>query len=112
MAEHSEAAGATHDLPATSIRGKIEQVMNADSQIRWTTQKMLAHLQTTGFPLKAQKPIYTIGQSLQKLADKNRIVLLKRGAGGSPNIYRGKTIAEQNASLQHPGGATEESDSK
>lgn len=78
------------DAPATSIRGMIVQTMNASPLTRWTTAKMLAHLQSINFPLEAKKPIYTIGQSMQKLAERGDIRLLKRGLGNRPNIYAGK----------------------
>src|SRR4051794_29414847 len=47
--------------PVTSLRGKIEHIINSDPALKWTTQRMLAHLQRIGFPLKAKKPIYSIG---------------------------------------------------
>lgn len=81
------------DIPATSLRGTIEAVMNEDPNVRWTVQKMLAHLQNTGFELKAAKPIYSVGQSMKILANKGKIRLIRRGSGSEPNVYRGK-VAE------------------
>jgi len=86
------------DSAPGSIRGTVETTINADPNVRWTTQKMLVHLQQTGFPLRAKKPIYSIGQAMQKLADAKKIRLVRKGAGNQPNIYKG---LEQNQ-----GGAT------
>lgn len=77
------------DAPVESLRGKIEQVINSDPTVRWTTQKMLSHLQAIGFPLRARKPIYSVGQAMQKLGDSQKIRLIRRGVGSAPNIYRG-----------------------
>jgi hypothetical protein len=77
------------DAPVTSLRGTIAATINADPGVRWTTQKMLKHLEDTGFPLKAKKPIYSVGQTMQILAEQGKIKLTRRGAGSSPNIYRG-----------------------
>src|SRR4051794_18454145 len=51
------------NAPTTSLRGKIEEVVNLDPTTRWTTQRVLAHLLDIGYPLKAQKPIFSVGQS-------------------------------------------------
>lgn len=80
---------------APSLRGTIESIINSDPSVRWTTQKMLAYLQKTGYDLKAQKPVYSIGQALQKLVDADRIRIIQRGAGSSPNIYKGKVAKAQ-----------------
>jgi hypothetical protein len=76
--------------PVTSLRGKIEEVINHDPSVKWTTQRVLAHLQRTGFPLRAKKPVYSVGQSLHKLAEKGRIRLVRKGNGSAPNIYKGR----------------------
>jgi len=80
--------------PATSLRGKIEEIINAEPGNRWTTQKVLAKLNEIKFPLKAQKPIYSVGQSLNGLVNQNRIKLARKGAGSEPNIYKGLPTVE------------------
>jgi hypothetical protein len=75
---------------ASSLSGTIERIVNSDATVRWTTPKMLVHLQQIGFPLRAKKPIYSIGQAMQKLASRGDIRIVRRGAGNSPNIYKGK----------------------
>jgi hypothetical protein len=76
------------EAPVTSLRSTIERIVNGDPYAKWTTAKVLAKLQADKYPLKAQKPIYSVGQSLQKLAESERIRLTRRGVGSSPNIYR------------------------
>jgi hypothetical protein len=77
------------DIPSTSLRGTIQSIMCADPSVRWTVQKMVAHLASTGFDLKAQKPVFSVGQAMKKLAESNRIKLVRRGSGSEPHIYRG-----------------------
>jgi|ERR1035438_2166422 hypothetical protein len=75
---------------ADSLIGTIDKTINSDPNIRWTTTKMLAHLQSIQYPLKAQKPIYSVGQTMKKLEEKGRIRVVRRGSGSAPNIYKGK----------------------
>jgi hypothetical protein len=79
-----------NDGQAVSLKGTIESTINSDLSVKWTNQKMLAHLEKTGFPLRAKKPIYSIGQAMQKLSDSGAIKLVRKGMGNQPNIYRGK----------------------
>lgn len=81
------------NAPGISLRGKIAEVINADPNVRWTTQRVLAHLQNTHFPLKAQKPIFSVGQSLNSLVKRGNIRLVRKGTGSAPNIYKGKLPA-------------------
>lgn len=91
--------------PVTSLRGTIDQIINADPNIKWTTQKVLNHLQSIQYPLRAQKPIYSVGQALQILAGNDRIRLVRRGTGSAPNIYKGKLPAGPPANAEdHSGG--------
>jgi hypothetical protein len=87
----TEAGSTAEDLesPVSSLRGTIERTMNADPQAKWTVQKMLSHLQQTGYPLKAQKPLYSVGQSMKILVDRGRIRLVRKGVGSAPNVYKG-----------------------
>jgi hypothetical protein len=80
---------------ATSLKGTIEATINADCGVRWTNQKMLSHLNQVGFKLRAKKPIYSIGQAMQKLSDSGKIRLVRKGAGNQPNIYKGKQKDQQ-----------------
>jgi len=73
----------------TSLIGTISKNINADPGVRWTTAKVLAHLQTSGYPLQAAKPLYSVGQALGKLVERGEIRILRRGAGSKPNIYAG-----------------------
>jgi len=83
------------DAPSTSLRGTIESTVNANPTIRWTVQKMLKHLGETGFELRAQKPVFSVGQAMKKLADQKRISLIRKGSGSAPHIYRGKEKEEK-----------------
>ncbi len=81
------------DAPITSLRGKIAEVINSDPTVRWTTQRVLAHLQQSGFPLRAEKPIFSVGQSLSALVRKGKIRMVRKGTGSQPNIYKGLNSA-------------------
>lgn len=83
------------DAPSTSLRGTIESTINANPSVRWTVQKMLKHLADGGFELKAQKPVFSVGQAMKKLADQKRISLIRKGSGSAPHIYRGKDKEEK-----------------
>lgn len=71
-----------------SLIGAIESHVNADPEKRWTVSKMMATLTAEGFDLKAKKPIYSVGQTLQKMAAKGRLRLVVRGTGSAPNVYK------------------------
>jgi hypothetical protein len=88
----------------TSLTGKINQLVNSDPNMRWTTPRMLSHLQQIGFPLHAKKPIYSVGQTMQKLAARGDIRIVKRGSGSSPNIYKGKVVAANEGESHSPSG--------
>jgi hypothetical protein len=77
------------EAPRDSLRGTIERIVNTDTTTRWTTQKVLARLKELNFNLRAKKPIYSVGQSLNILATRGRIRVARRGAGSAPNIYKG-----------------------
>lgn len=62
---------------------------------------MLAHLLATQFPLRAKKPIYSVGQAMSKLEQRGKIRIVKRGAGNSPNVYKGKATAETPQTEDH-----------
>ncbi len=90
------------EAPSDSLRGTIERIVNNEPNARWTTQKVLARLQELKYDLRATKPIYSVGQSLNVLAKKGRIRLARKGAGSAPNIYKGKTqeaIAESRSRI-------------
>ncbi len=82
--------------PPKTLIGTIEQIMNADPNIRWTTTRMLNQLQSIQYPLGAKKPVYSVGQAIQKLLEKGRIRIIKRGSGNAPNIYKGRVLTESN----------------
>jgi len=90
------------DAPVTTLRGKIEEIINADPTQKWTTQRVLARLREIGFPLNAQKPIYSVGQSLKILAGHERIKLVRKGVGSAPNIYRARVTEQQANSMEVP----------
>ncbi len=56
---------------------------------------MVKHLTDMGFNLKAQKPVFSVGQAMRKLADQGRIKLIRKGSGSEPNIYKGKEKEER-----------------
>ena len=76
-------------VPAASLRGTIEAIINKDADVRWTVQKMLKYLRDINFNLKATKPLFSVGQAMKKLADSKRIRLVYRGTGSEPYIYKG-----------------------
>jgi hypothetical protein len=84
----------------TSLKGAIAATINADPAMRWTNRKMLTHLQQIGFKLRAQKPIYSIGQAMQKLCDAGDIRIVRKGAGNLPNVYKAKK--EQPVTMDAP----------
>jgi hypothetical protein len=101
--------------PNVSLRGKIAQVVNEQPDVKWTTQKVLLHLQKTGFPLKAQKPRFSVGQALNKLTEQGKIRLTRKGTGSEPNIYRSLASTQTSARdtlFFESGNAQKEGDSK
>ncbi len=78
-----------------SLRGTIEAIMNADPSLRWTVQKMVQRLKDSGFELKAQKPVFSVGQAMKKLADKGRVRLAVKGVGSAPHVYQGFAKREE-----------------
>jgi|ERR1017187_1847308 hypothetical protein len=91
--------------PVKSLIGTVEQIMNSDPSVRWTTAKTLARLQHLGFSFKAKRPVFSVGQAIQKLVEKGRIRVVRHGSGNTPNIYKGK--APPNESAEDLGGQPE-----
>ncbi len=86
------------DVDRSSLIGTIEETINANPSARWTTQKMLTHLNAEGYPLRAAKPVYSVGQALNKLFKQGRIRIVRKGAGSEPNIYRSRGIETEGKS--------------
>lgn len=68
---------------------------------------MLAHLMKIKFPLRAKKPIYSIGQTLNVLVKAGAIKLARKGGGSTPNLYRAKTPKTEALHLAGAGGIPE-----
>jgi hypothetical protein len=90
--------------PTISLKAKIAEIINHDHAAKWTTQRMLNHLVEIHFPLKAKKPVYSIGQSLNSLVTAGKIRLVRKGSGSEPNIYKGKLPVGQVTELEGPSG--------
>lgn len=88
----------------TGLKYTIREVMNQDANVRWTNPKMMSYLQNSGYPLKAKRPIYSIGQATNKLVEKGDIILVRKGAGNEPNVYRGLTEFERILQKEKTGG--------
>ena len=81
----------------TPLKDAISDIMDNDPTVRWTNTKMLKYLTDVGFKLNAKQPIYSVGQATQRLLDSEKIKLVRKGAGSTPNIFRGLTALEQAA---------------
>ncbi len=81
----------------TPLKYAIRDIMNNDPNVRWTNSKMLNYLENIRFTLNAKRPIYSIGQATQRLLGTEEIKLLIRGAGSTPNVFRGLTDLERTA---------------
>ena len=79
----------------TPLKYAIRDILNNDPSVKWINKKILQYLLDVGFELKAQKPIYSIGQATQQLLGSGEIKLVKKGFGSTPNILRGLTLIEQ-----------------
>jgi hypothetical protein len=95
-----ESEEADPNLP--TLIGTISQIINADRGVRWTTQKVLSHLGQINYPLKSAKPIFSVGQSLSKLVKQKKIILVRKGTGSTPNLYRGKPMAGAEPETEGP----------
>lgn len=73
-----------------SLRSKIAEVMKADPSRGWTGRKMLAHLQTIGFPLQANKPLNSVVIATSYWVKKGEAFVSRKGSGRMPNIIRWK----------------------
>ncbi len=104
----SNSLGATSQVTAQSVvpfvpeedsplKDAIRNIMNNDPVVRWTNTKMFKYLTEVGFKLNAKQPIYSIGQATQRLFDAGEIKLVRKGAGSTPNFFRGLTALEQAA---------------
>lgn len=76
-------------LAPTSIIGKVESVMIADTDREWTVPQMLSQLRKDKFPMLAKAPLSTLGLTFTKLTRRGKIKLVRRGYGRNPNVYRG-----------------------
>jgi len=86
----ADADDADLEAPVTSLRGTIQQLLNANPEKRWTAQQVLSALKDSGYPLRAKQPIYSVGQTLNILAKKQKIRIVRRGTGSAPHIYKGR----------------------
>jgi len=82
------------DEESLTIIAKVEEVMTADLDKKWTVPKMVAHLKTIAFPLVAKKPASTMGLVFKRLQKRGRIRIVKRGAGRNPNVWRANLPTE------------------
>ena len=88
-----------------SIKGKIEEVMSADPNKKWTVPKMLDHLRHLHFPLHAKKPQVSIGTAFGRLYSKEKkITLLRKGSGRIPNVYCWRVDQAENTKGRHSDG--------
>jgi hypothetical protein len=79
----------------TSLRGTMESILKAGGPSeKWTNQRMLNHLRAMKYPLRAKQPIYSIGQTMQKIEESGLIRISRKGAGNQPHIYRLKVVSE------------------
>ena len=81
----------------TPLKHAIRDILNHDPSVKWTNSKVLKYLIDIGFELKAQKPIYSIGQATQQLISSGEIKLVKKGSGSAPSTLCGLTSLEQAA---------------
>lgn len=75
------------DAFGSSLIARVAEIIDKDPRTQWTTQLVLTQLEQTGFPLRAKKPVYSVGQAINKLVEQGRIRMLKKGAGRIPNLY-------------------------
>lgn len=81
-----------------TIIDKVNAIMQADPNQKWTVPSMLAHLKKINFPLAAKKPDATLGLVFMKLVRKRKtIVRVKKGAGRIPSVYRAATQPQEGA---------------
>ncbi|MGA2879186.1 MAG: hypothetical protein ABSG13_09575 [Bryobacteraceae bacterium] len=74
-------------LPRGSHRRAILDVVNSFSgPVEVAT--VLAELERIGYPFKAQNRKVMVGSALGKLAQQRKILLVKKGAGSLPHIYK------------------------
>jgi hypothetical protein len=92
---------------SNSLRATVEQLLNAEPTVRWTTQKVLARLEDIKYPLRAKQPIYSVGQTLNVLVKKGKIRLARKGGGSAPNIYKGKATDQTTTENRPQGGNSE-----
>lgn len=71
-----------------SIRSKVAEVFDANPDRRWTIPQMVAYLNEIGFTLKAQRPEATMYGVFQRLRERGRIRIVRRGTGRTPHTYR------------------------
>lgn len=71
-----------------TIIGKVEEVIFADPEKRWTVPGMVSHLANSGFKFAAKKPDATMGLVFHKLQRRGKVRIVRRGAGRTPNVYR------------------------
>jgi hypothetical protein len=92
-AKHADTNDDSHDPTvdslAQTIIGKVESIMLADTNKRWTVASMLEELRRLNFPLVSKTPTSTLGLVFAKLHKRGIIRLVRRGSGRTPNVFRG-----------------------
>jgi hypothetical protein len=91
-----------HDDPdgADTLIGRVESVLFADPEKRWTVPTMIEHLRSIGVQFEAKRPDATMGLIFSKLKGRYKVRIVKRGSGRRPHVYK--------AEVNPPGGGQEE----
>ena len=71
-----------------SVLGGIEKILSDHYNRTWTSQQIKTELETRGVDLLAKNPMATVSVTLKKLLDRQKIKVVRLGAGREPHIYQ------------------------
>lgn len=81
-----------------TLTSKVTEVCENHPDQDWTARKLLAHLESDGFPVH-QSTLSSISGCLWKLARDKKLTVVSRGVGAAPSIYRWRS--EDSAASAH-----------
>lgn len=78
--------------PAHSMLGMMERILWQHAHRTWTIQQVKSEMESRGYVFMAEDPIASMGVAMKKLVDRDKVTVVMRGSGRTPNIYQWKVL--------------------
>lgn len=72
--------------------GMMERILWQHAHRTWTIQQVKSEMESRGYVFMAEDPIASMGVAMKKLVDRDKVTVVMRGSGRTPNIYQWKVL--------------------